>query len=95
MIGDTEIIRRETKTDEYAEYTYELISTCSGDTSSYGISLYSITVKMKIGEKCYSGDSGRLFADGEKAMRFFDKLVNGLATPANLTYIIEDEFYAI
>ncbi len=95
MIGDSEIIRRETKTDGHAEYTYELISTCSGDTSSYGLALYSITVKMKMGERNYVGDSGRLFADREKAMRFFDKLANGLATPANLTYIIEDEFSAL
>ena len=92
MIIGSELIRREIKIESDIKYTYELILSRGNDTSSYGLPLYSVNVKMKLGEKTFEKSSGKLFADREKAMRFFEKIVRGVATPSNLPYIIEDEF---
>lgn len=75
-------------------YTYRLLLNEDFKFSSFGLPLYSIEVEMddvKCG-KATKARSGELFSEHEKAQAFFDKLVRNLATPIDLSYIIEDEF---
>ena len=86
-------IRTEIRRCEGFEYRYELTEHRDFYMASYGIPLYSISVKMrKIGsEKATEGKAENLFSDLKKAMRFYEKLVKNLATPIDLSYIVEDE----
>ena len=85
-------IRSEEITQEGVTYTYELLKRESRETVSYGIPLYSISVKMTDQEGSEtSATSKEVFADAGKAIDFFEKLVKNFATPIDLPYIIEDE----
>ena len=86
-------IRTEVRESEGFEYRYELTEKKDFYVASYGIPLYSISVRMKkIGsQKSTEGKAENLFSDLKKAMRFFEKLVRNLATPIDLSYIVEDE----
>lgn len=86
-------IRTEIRESEGFEYRYELTEKKDFYVASYGIPLYSISVRMKkIGsQKSTEGTAENLFSDLKKAMRFFEKLVRNLATPIDLSYIVEDE----
>ena len=86
-------IRTEIRESEGFEYRYELTEKKDFYVASYGIPLYSISVRMKkIGsQKSTEGTAKNLFSDLKKAMRFFEKLVRNLATPIDLSYIVEDE----
>lgn len=74
-------------------YQYDLVMRESANVVSYGIPLYAISVKMtqENGETTTAGTK-EVFADPGKAIVFFEKLVNNLATPIDLPYIVEDEF---
>ena len=89
---DTTIRAEERKKDGIG-YRYELIMRESTKVVSYGIPLYTIFIKMtqENGETT-SADTKEVFADPGKATVFFEKLVNNLATPIDLPYIVEDEF---
>jgi len=90
---EKKLIRTEVRTVEGVRYTYELKSRKQRLMASFGIPLYSIGVKM-----CFT-DTGRtsenetadIFADFNKATGFFDRIVEGLITPIDLTYVVEDE----
>jgi len=86
-------IRTEVREAEGFEYRYELTERKEFCVASYGIPLYSISVKMRrLGsQKSTEGKAENLFSDLKKAMRFFEKLVRNLATPIDLSYIVEDE----
>lgn len=86
-------IRTEEREKDGIEYRYELIMRESAKVASYGIPLYTILIKMtqENGETT-SADTKEVFADAGKAIVFFEKLVNNLATPIDLPYIVEDEF---
>ena len=86
-------IRTEVRESEGFEYRYELTERKEFYVASYGIPLYSISVRMKkVGsQRCTEGKAENLFSDLKKAMRFFEKLVKNLATPIDLSYIVEDE----
>ena len=88
------IIRTERREDDGNIYKYELVMRESPRIASYGIPLYSISVRMnqKDGE-ITSASTSDVFADVGKAIDFFNKLVTNLATPIDLPYILEDEFY--
>lgn len=88
-------IRTERREGDGIGYKYELIMRESAKVASYGIPLYSINVEMhqkngKVTNACTSD----VFVDAGKAIDFFDKLVKNLATPIDLPYILEDEFYS-
>lgn len=89
-----ECIKREVREVDGIIYTYTL--TLHGDTrlTSIGIPLYSISVDMTVIKtgKHTNAHTRELFADEDKALSFFDKLVRNLATPIDLAYIVEDEF---
>ena len=87
-----EICHRET---DDGSYTYTLYYVDSIRTASMGIRLYSISVEFVDCEGTRGfAEAKEFFADKGKAMEFFHRLVNGLATPLNLPYIIEDELYS-
>ncbi len=86
-------IRTEERQKDGIGYRYELVMRESTKLVSYGIPLYTVLVKMthENGETTCA-DAKELFADPGKAIVFFEKLVDNLATPIDLPYIIEDEF---
>ncbi len=89
-----EIIRTEVREKDGFEYKYSLTLSDGKQVASYGIPLYSVTVEMKAktDESKTKSDVQDLFSDFNKATGFFDKIVDNLATPIDLPYIIEDEF---
>ncbi len=87
-------IRKEERMNNGTVYKYELIMSKSESLSSYRIPLYSISVELikSDGGSTYA-KSDKLFADLGIATDFFEKLIENLATPLELSYVIEDEFY--
>ena len=86
-------IRTEKRKKDGIDYTYRLIMTESSSVASYRIPLYSVSVNMIMNDGSETDASAKdLFADAGKAIDFFEKLVDNLATPIDLPYIIEDEF---
>ncbi len=86
------ILRTEERAVDDSIYTYELIMREGDATACWRMPLYSIRVKMKdtLGVS-RTADAKDIFADGVKAVSFFEKLVKNLATPIDLAYIVEDE----
>ena len=86
------IIRKETIHDEENSYTYILSRKESSMVASFRMPLYSIRVEMTDfeGEDSYF-ELRDTFASEEKALRFFNKLKENLATPINCPYVFEDE----
>ena len=86
------ILRREERFDEFNAYSYELIMREGDSTACFRMPLYSIRVNMTdakgIGK---SADARDIFSDQKKANDFFEMIVNNLATPIDLAYILEDE----
>lgn len=85
-------VREETRETEDAIYTYTLSVRTGDSVASFGLSLYSIEIRMtdKYG-KHTSAELNDVFSESRKAFRFFDKLVKNLATPIDLPYVLEDE----
>ena len=86
------IIKQETKEADGAKYCYTLIMTESNRVASYRIPLYSIEIEMTDPDgNVTNAKTKDIFADVGKAIAFFRKLSENLATPLNLLYILEDE----
>ena len=87
------VIRTEKREKDGYEYEYQLTQSEGCRVASYGIPLYSISVKMKRhdGNRISENDAQNLFSDQRKATVFFERIVENLATPIDLAYIIEDE----
>ena len=86
------VIRRENREADGAKYSYSLIMRKSNKVASYTLPLYSIEIEMIDKEgRITSARTRDLFADIGKALSFFKKLYENLATPLNLPYILEDE----
>lgn len=91
VVKDT-IIKSEVREADGAKYHYSLIMTESNKVASYKLPLYSIEVEMTDSDgKVTSARTKEIFADVGKAIAFFRKLSENLATPLNLLYILEDE----
>ena len=89
VMKDT-VIKKDVREADGATYTYSLVMSESNKVASYKLPLYSIEIEMTDS----SGEITRaLFADVGKAMSFFKKLSENLATPLNLPYIVEDEMH--
>lgn len=81
-----------TREADDAVYKYSLYVRQSNRVASYKLPLYSIKIEMNSVESGYTeAESGDIFSDLGKASVFFDRLVENLATPYNLPYIIEDD----
>lgn len=75
-----------------AFYKYALIKKESRKITRYVVPLYSIEVKMTDENgKSTNAYVSDIFADVGKALVFYDKLVKNLATPIDLSYVLEDE----
>lgn len=78
--------------NEGISYNYSLTERRSGAIPSYGLSLYTVKVKMKdasgISTEAVAGD---IFKDEACALNFYDKIVRNLAIPIDLAYVVEDE----
>ena len=86
------VIRTEEREKDGIGYKYKLIMKESLGVASYGIPLYSIDVEMNQGNgKTTSATATDLFADAGRAINFFERIVDNLATPIDLAYIVEDE----
>ena len=90
----TKYIRTRTLERDGIEYKYDLILKDGKRSDASEISLYSITVEMtEMGDETTTHSEAQdLFTDEERAIRFFEKLVEYLATPIDLAYVAEDEF---
>ena len=85
-----DIIRDVTKIDNGIIYRYVLFCEKSDKVASFNIPLYSIEVSMTMDGEVTSHVARELFADIGKAISFFEKLADNLATPIDLPYVIED-----
>lgn len=86
------IVKREICEKDGATYSYSLLVNESNSVASYRLPLYSFAIEMTDADgKKTNAETHDLFADVGKALVFFRKLVDNLATPLNLPYILEDE----
>lgn len=88
----TTLIRRDTVKEDGCEYVYSLTLRESTRVASYGIPLYSVRIDFTDSDGKHSEASvNDAFCDVGRAIVFYDKLLENLATPINLPYIFEDE----
>lgn len=74
-----------------ASYMYSLIVKESDKVASYRLPLYSIKIEMSSADGGHTeAQTGEIFADIGKAVVFYERLIESLATPLNLPYILED-----
>lgn len=86
------VIRKDIMEDDGNQYIYELTLRQGARTANYKIPLYSIKVSMNTSEgRSTSASIKDVFSDVGAAVRFYDRIVKGLATPIDLRYIAEDE----
>ena len=86
------VIKSELREADGAKYRYSLIVSESNKVASYKLPLYSVEIEMTDKDGNVTNARTReLFADVGKAISFFRKLSENLATPLNLPYILEDE----
>ena len=72
---------------------YELTLKESARFSSFKLPLYSISIEMEDQEgKQSSYKATDVFSDINKALEFYIKIVEGIVTPSEMPYIIEDMF---
>ena len=91
VMKDT-VLKSEMREADGALYRYVLIMSESNTVASFKLPLYSIEIEMTDADGDVTNARTReLFADVGKALSFFKKLVDNLATPLNLPYIVEDE----
>ena len=85
------VIKDETRTCDGITYRYLLTENKSRRVASYLMPLYSIKVEMDEGGNVSESEIKDIFADIGKALTFYDGLVENLATPIDLPYILEDK----
>ena len=86
------VIKSELREADGAKYRYSLIVSESNKVASYKLPLYSVEIEMTDKDGNVTNARTReLFADVGKAISFFRKLSENLATPLNLPSILEDE----
>lgn len=87
------VITKEIRQEDGFLYVYELIVREGEMTADFGLPLYSVRVSMTDSDGNSSQREAKdVFADESRALSFFDKLVRNLATPIDLSYVVEDEF---
>ena len=87
------LMKSNTVVFEGASYTYSLSVRESNRVASYRIPLYSVTIEMldADGRRTFA-EARDAFSDVGKAIVFYEKIMEHLATPINLPYILEDEY---
>ena len=85
------IIKKEERYSDGINYSYEL-SMRKSENPKIDAALYSINVKMTdLRGNSTTANAKEVFTDPGHAILFFDKIVNSLATPVDLAYVVEDE----
>ncbi len=87
---EKKIIKESTKIKDGIVYQYKLTSSKSVKVASFGMPLYSVEVIMIMDGEETQNEAKDIFSDIGKAVVFFDKISENLATPIDLPYIIED-----
>jgi hypothetical protein len=88
----SKILRTEERECDGASYVYTLSTTRGQRVASFGLTLYSIGICMTDSDGNVTHSSlDEIFSESKKAIRFFNRLVDNLATPIDLPYILEDE----
>lgn len=88
--NDNKIIKDVTKAECGIIYRYILSAKKSEQVASFNLPLYSIEIIMTKDGEVTRNVAKEIFADIGKAISFFEKLANNLATPIDLPYILED-----
>ena len=86
-----EIIKEEIRRSDGFEYIYRLIVRKSARVASYKLPLYSIRIELNGNGKHTEYELTDIFADGGKAVTFFQEMVDNLVTPIDLPFILEDK----
>lgn len=90
--SDDQVIMRRICEEGGISYTYELIKREGARTDDWRLTLYSFRILMRDSDGNVSQRMARdVFTELERAEEFFDMLVKNLATPIDLSYVIEDE----
>lgn len=78
---------------EGSTYDYTLSVRESNKVASYRIPLYSVSIKMtdKNGKETFA-EAKDAFSDVGKALVFYERIIEYIATPLNLPYVLEDEY---
>ena len=86
------VIKNEEREADGYFYSYELLERRGKNIANFGLHLYSIRVKMSGGDTPIKiGEAKDIFSSKRKALDFFERIVDNLATPIDLKYVIEDE----
>lgn len=86
------IVSRIVRESEGYSYTYELILREGERTHDWRLPLYSVRISMTDPDgRTSQREATDLFASEEPATELFDRLVRNLATPIDLSYVVEDE----
>ena len=85
-----EIIKEQIRKQEGIILRYRLIKKKSLKVASYLMPLYSIEVALIKDGEITKNSVENIFSDVGKALVFYEQLVESLASPADLPYIIED-----
>lgn len=85
-------VREEVRYANGMEYRYALSARRSEMTASFGLTLYSIKVEL-IDKRGVHSEASLIdaFRSPEAAFRFFERIINNLATPIDLPFVFEDE----
>ena len=86
-----DIVKTETRNAEGYEYKYYLLVSKSARVASFKLPLYSIKIEMKGNGQEFQHELSDIFADVGKAVTFFDEIVEGLVSPSELPFILEDK----
>jgi len=87
-----EVLRREVRVSDGATYVYTLTCGEGQRVACFGLTLYSVSIEMTAEDGRHTSSSlEEIFVDGKRAVKFFERLVENLATPIDLPYVLEDE----
>lgn len=84
------IIKEDVKTDGKYTLTYRLYENAPRKIGRMSLSLYSIEIESESENSITKSEISEIFSDIGKALTFYNSLVENLATPINLHYILED-----
>ena len=85
------VIRTDERTENGNVYRYELVMRCGDGVACWRIPLYSVRVRLTLADGTTTDAALKdVFADAGRAILFYERMLNNLATPVDLAYILED-----
>ena len=91
LIGNEKIIKEDIREYDGAVFLYRLTEGYPKKIGRLTIPLYSIYIEMSKNGECSKSSVNEVFADVGKALSFYNSLLENLATPIDLHYILEDK----